>query len=440
MGPGEPSRTEGPSQGWQVSAGGAAGAIGLLLVALGLLIGRADVAVFGLPMALSLLRGLSTAPRARPRVTVGRISHDPPTRGVRQTVTVDPAAGVEAVRLRIASRGFETAEVLVGVPERRTIELEALTARTGRQDFFRIDHVALGPDLVVVSDPEQLGPTPLLLKPGADRVDSLPLPFQLQGLTGSHGSRRPGEGGEFRDVAEFTPGDRLRRIDWKSTARRGSSRSGADLLYVRRTFATADAHVIIVVDPYDVVGPDVATWSTGAILPQHATSLDIARVVAVSLARHYIEQGDRVGLVDLGKSRRLVLPAGGRRHFDRLVHHIAVAEAGTDATPHRRAPKIPGGALVVMLSSFLDDDPARLAALWRKHGHRVLAVDVLPYPLTDFLSPEAALAFRMVMMERADRIALMEMGGVDVVVWDTAQDVPGPREKLAAMARQGRRY
>ena len=45
--------------------------------------------------------------------------------------------------------------------------------------------------------------------------------------------------------------DRLRRIDWKATARRGQN---AGDLYVRRTAALADATVLIVLDSRDDVG------------------------------------------------------------------------------------------------------------------------------------------------------------------------------------------
>ena len=93
------------------------------------------------------------------------------------------------------------------------------------------------------------------------RSASLPLPRRLQAMTGSHESARIGDGGEFRDIHPFTAGDRLRRIDWKATARRGQS--AADL-YVRRTNALADATVLIVMDSRDDVGEQVAEWSRNA--------------------------------------------------------------------------------------------------------------------------------------------------------------------------------
>ena len=76
-------------------------------------------------------------------------------------------------------------------------------------------------------------------------------------------------------------------------------------LYVRRTFATADATVMLVIDSRDQIGPRVATWGDAARLREdESTSLDIARHAAISLARQYVSAGDRVGLEDLGKLRR----------------------------------------------------------------------------------------------------------------------------------------
>ena len=75
-----------------------------------------------------------------------------------------------------------------------------------------------------------------IVAPRRAAIGSLPLPRRLQGLTGAHESARAGDGGDFRDIHPFTAGDRLRRIDWKATARRGQN--AADL-YVRRTAALA---------------------------------------------------------------------------------------------------------------------------------------------------------------------------------------------------------
>ena len=140
-------------------------------------------------------------------------------------------------------------------------------------------------------------------------------------------------------------------------------------LYVRRTFATADATMMLVVDSRDEVGPRVATWNDSSALGEReASSLDIARVAAASTARHYLDAGDRVGLEDLGRLRRPVPPAGGRRQLDRLVRRLALAQPVGEPTERKRVPRLPSGALIIVFSTLLDDDPARLAATGAARG------------------------------------------------------------------------
>ena len=144
-------------------------------------------------------------------------------------------------------------------------------------------------------------------RPSGASIGWLPLPRRLQGLTGSHESARAGDGGDFRDVHPFTAGDRLRRIDWKATARRGQN---AGDLYVRRTAALADATVLIVLDSRDDVGEQVAEWSRNTAGHKGISALDVAREAASSIAAGYIQAGDRVGFQDLSSRSRMIAHAG----------------------------------------------------------------------------------------------------------------------------------
>nr|WP_239579853.1 DUF58 domain-containing protein [Microlunatus panaciterrae] len=287
-----------------------------------------------------------------------------------------------------------------------------------------------------------------MVLPAAKPLRQLPLPFRLQGLTGAHNSRRAGDGGDLHDINLFQPGDRLRRIDWRVTARRGQTPAAAGPgsarltdLYVRRTFATADATVMLVLDSRDEVGPDISNWSGATEVRQdQATSLDVAREAAASLARRFLDGGDRVGLEDLGRMRRPVPPAGGRQQLRRLVHHLALAQPEGEPKPRRRAPRLPSGALIIVFSTFLDDDVARLAWLWRQSGHRVIAVDVLPRLEGGSLPPRLHTAYRIIRMERGDRLRALAGTGVELVHWEGDPDGNGSTENvqvsLMALARR----
>ena len=169
--------------------------------------------------------------------------------------------------------------------------------------------------------------------------------------------------------------------------------------------------------------------------PEDATSLDVAREAAASVAQQLVAVGDRVGLDDLGARRRPVAPAGGRRQLARIVHSLALTRPEGEARTRVRPPQLPSGALVVVFSTFLDDDAAQAAGWWRRAGHRVVAVDVLPRVRETTLSDQERLALRLVSIERADRLAALTAAGVELVPWAGGD----PSVELALLARQSHR-
>ncbi len=427
---------------------------GAALLVVGGVLGRPDVAVLGAPLVAAAGWGWLRRPRGggiRPSLrSPGDADPGTPAESLRTGEVVAvldlPAqAGVETVRLRVHAPGHRPAEAVVGARRDRTLRLSLDTVRTGRLEVFPVDYAASGPEDAVRSAPLSLPARVVTLLPRTRPLRELPLPFRLQGLTGGHDSRRTGDGGDLRDISLFAPGDRLRRIDWRVTARRaGSSPSGSPAgpgaqlteLYVRRTFATADATVMLVIDSRDEVGPDVATWGDlDQPRQDEATSLDIAREAAASLAQHYLERGDRVGMEDLGRFRAPVVPAGGRRHLHRLLQRLVLAQPDGNPSRRVRPPHVPSGALVVLFSTFLDDEAATMSVLWRSSGHRVVAVDVLPVPDTGALRPMQEVAFQILRLERAERLRELAQAGIEVVRWEGDGTEPDAAVALAALAR-----
>ena len=410
---------------------------GLLLA--GVLLGRPDVAALGVAPLLIAACGWSSRPTGALEVELRAAEELTADRELTAPVRITAPPGARALRLRVSSPGTEPDEAVVALPAgaARDLTLATTSVRTGENVLFRVDATGLGPGATTASSRVSVGPATVLVLPGREGMGPLPLPRRLQGLVGPHPSRRIGDGTELHDVAPFGPGDRLRRIDWRTSARRGMHGGQLQELYVRRTQADADATVMLVVDSRDEVGPDVMTWA-GAypVLRSDPTSLDAARQAAASLARAYLTQGDRVGLEDLGRRQRPVPPSGGRRHLDRIVRRLALCAPDPTVRPRRRAPILPSGSLVVVLSTFLDDDAMALALTWRHSGHRVVAVDVLPPLRTSHLRTRMLLAHRMVEMQRSDRLTMLRRGGVDVVRW--APDGPPPSggpARMAALAR-----
>lgn len=435
---------------WRVSQTAVAyGVAAGLLLALGVVAGRADVAVLGVPAAGMVVWGWLRRPNvaAAARIVGARSPARPGE--VAALLEFEAPAGADAAWVRVEAPGHSALHALVRPDAERSIRVSIESVRTGRFRMFAGGWLGIGAGGMTRAAPAVIGGTIVTLVPRIRALRELPLPFRLQGLTGGHDSRRAGDGGDLRDVNLFTPGDRLRRIDWRVTARRAvhgpatadgaASRPQLTDLYVRRTFATADASVMLVVDSRDEVGPDVTAW--GARLParhDEATSLDLAREAAASLARHYLDQGDRVGMVDLGRTRGPVAPAGGRRHLHRLTQRLVRSEPEGDPFGRVRPPQIPSGALIVLFSTFLDDLSVTTAIIWRHSGHRVLAVDVLPKPVPDYLPPAERVAFEIFRLEREERLRNLARSGVELIPWEGSAASRSANEasvRLAALSR-----
>src|SRR5665648_880060 len=197
-------------------------------------------------------------------------------------------------------------------------------------------------------------------------------------------------------VPPFLPGDSIRQVDWKVTARRSPN---LEQLYVRRTMALGEAAVVLVVDSRDDVGPDGPDAAPRRrVRPDDATSLDLARQAAMTVAEGYLAVGDRVAVEDLGVRRRGLRPGTGRRQLDRVVQQLALLRPEGDPRRRIRPPRVSAGSLVYVFSTFLDAEAADMARAWRRMGQGVIAVDVLPNVRTRGLDARQWLAIRLIRM------------------------------------------
>ncbi|HEY5320729.1 MAG TPA: DUF58 domain-containing protein [Galbitalea sp.] len=408
----------------------------LLLAGGGLLFQRPELVLIAVPVILSLALAWYRRPGGAPLVTVGTAIAPAGTRNaVRYDLGLDLPAGVDAVSLRLQARGLARYDLVVDADTAKRLTGEITLAHSGPQEVLRVDYSLLGAQGGFIASPAAGPRSRRIISPRMVALRRLPLPLRMFGLAGGHDSARPGDGGEFRDVSKFTPGDRLRRIDWKVTARRAQAPGD---LYVRRSFATADATALLVLDNRDDVGELVSKWEQDAAHFDNPTSLDGAREAASAIASAYIKAGDRVGYQDLAGTNRVIAPGGGQRQLHRLLPAIARAEPLGAPRRRVRAPIVPAGAIVYVISTFLDDEAARLAELWRSSGHRVVAVDVLPPTPTAGLGREKHTALRIITMERQDRIAALHAVGVDLVEWYSDRGI-SPESQLSVLVRTSRR-
>lgn len=427
--------------------------VAALSLGLGLALGRADVVLTGTALTLSLVLALAGGgQRGSPRATTTSPSLVEQGRPLPVQVTVSGLQGAQLGTVLLphgdgaphgCTRTFASGssvgdDVGDGDGDGRVLRASAQGVGWGRILLSRPDLLVVSPDALLAHGPVAGVERTCRVLPGIETVQPGPLPPRAAGVVGAHRTRRPGDGTDLLDVREFTPGDRVRRIDWRVTARRGT-------LHVRRTATDADADVVLCMDTRMDLQPDAATWglpsaSGSGAAACRGSSLDLAVRSAVSVASAYLRHGDRVALVDLARPRTSVRAGSGRRQLLRIRMQASRVEVAHDASRLMLRPSaVPVGAVVVVISPFVDPAIAELTVALRRRGADVLAVDVLPRQLrTDASRPHARDALRLQLAERADILTGLDRRGIAVLAWDPASF--GPRLHRIARARsRGRR-
>jgi uncharacterized protein (DUF58 family) len=401
--------------------------LGVGLIAVGGLLHRVELVLFGAPLLISTLLALTTPVSGLPKVLVRPLPRTAEVGEATTAVTVDPATGTELLAVRLPAPGRPAGLGPVHLLPSSTAPVVVRLRREAWGDGvdLRADHLFAGPDALVVYGPVTGVERGRVVLPPVHSLPAGLLPARAAGLVGAHRARRPGDSVELRDIRAFQPGDRLRRIDWRVSLRSSPilGSAGGHTLHVREHHAEADADVMLALDTRVDVGAEVADWSTGieGSTTRPGGSLDTAVRAAASLAAGYLRQGDRVGLADLGRPQLGVRPGIGRRQLLRLRNQLVVCarSAGWAQRPVLNRQQVPHGALVVVFSPFLDDEVVEVAVHAARRGNLVLAVDVLPAALRpDPETPWGSSALRVIALEHATRLGAMKQHGIAVVPWD----------------------
>jgi len=190
-------------------------------------------------------------------------------------------------------------------------------------------------------------------------------------FAGEYKSTFKGSGMEFVDVREYLPGDDIRSIDWKVTARVGRP-------YVKKFVEERELTVILCVD----------ASGSGYFGTRARFKLEQAAQVAATLAFSAVNNNDKVGLLFFtDRVERFVPARKGRQHVMRLIRDILMfrpSHRGTDPAAalefvmrilkHR--------AIVFLLSDFMgpgfSPDSVRIPLGIAARRHDLVAI-----PITD---------------------------------------------------------
>ncbi|WP_289155076.1 DUF58 domain-containing protein [uncultured Salipiger sp.] len=233
-------------------------------------------------------------------------------------------------------------------------------------------------------------------------------------LNGRHASRLRGRGLNFEELRDYLPGDDVRAIDWKVTARTGAP-------HVRVMTEERDRPALLVVDQ---------RMSMFFGTRHNMKSVTAAEAAAMTAFR-ILDQGDRVGGIVFGDEVLAeIRPQRSRAALNRFL--TALADAG--ALLHAEAPNVtPIGLtqvlrsvariarrnhLIVVLSDFdgIDAETERVVAALARHN------DLILVPVTDPSAGELPPGLRLIVTDGALQAEI-----------DTGS--AGPRQGLAEMSR-----
>ena len=205
-------------------------------------------------------------------------------------------------------------------------------------------------------------------------------------LAGVHPSPYYGSSVEHADHRPYSPGDELRRIDWKLLAK-------SDRHFIRLFEEQTNTRLTLVVD----ASASMARVPQDNAAAQPPDKLRYAASLAAGLAYLAVKQNDAVGLALCDHQLRTHVPARGTaRHYRLLLEHLESAQPGVDtrlAPPlHELAGRLRSRGVVVLISDLLDE-PAELAQALdhlRHKRHEVIVIQLIDPRERDFPFTEVA--------------------------------------------------
>jgi uncharacterized protein (DUF58 family) len=308
--------------------------------------------------------------------------------------------------------------------EEKTIPLRVRCTTWGLHGVGMIEARARDPLRLVVWEDRLDRLQEIKTYPRPETLNTILAPVETQAFSGSEVSRVKGDGIEYADIREYVPGDRLRAINWRASARRGS-------LIVNERHPERNTDVVLFVDSFaDVRGTDRST-------------LEDAVRAAATLATRYLERRDRVGLVAFGGILSWLRPGMGVTQRYRLIETLletGVAPTYTWRDVNLIPPRIlPPKSLVVALTPLVDTRFVTALENLRARGFDLVVVEIDPVVLVEPGRSEIeGLAYRLWLLEREvlrERLARL---GIGIARWSDEMSLEAAIEGVRTYRRHAR--
>jgi uncharacterized protein (DUF58 family) len=394
--------------------------VGLLIYALliaGLIATNGSMLALIVPLLVYLAAGAIWGP-AEARLRVARTmttdhASDGSSIRVHLVVTNEGQAGEEVLIEDVVPEGLEVVEgstqLLLPMPGGATAELNySVRARRGAHTFPGV-HVAVGEalDLFHAHTAEQ-SPQALHVVPRVQRLRRLALrPQRTLAHTGPFPARRGGPGVEFYGVREYQPGDPLRWVDWRASARHPES------MYTIEFEQECTAEVGLILD----VRERVYASADRPALFEHAIQ------AAASLADTLLGEGNRVGLLLFGSLIDWTIPGYGKVQRERILQTLSTAVLGgfLDQLEHLPTRLFPPRSQIVLVSPLSRGDQHMLTTM-RAYGYPILVVSPNPVSLEPREDDRwSQLAIRIAQLERTLLLRKLLAAGIPVLDWSVEQ-------------------
>ncbi len=241
-----------------------------------------------------------------------------------------------------------------------------------------------------------------------------PFPLRPQHTLHSAGpipARLAGSGANFWGVREYHPGDPLRRLDWRLTARHPGQ-------FFTKEFEQEEiADIGLILD---------ARRKTDLRMGEDSLFEHSVRAAA-SLAEVFLRQGNRVSLLVYRKHVVNVFPGYGKmqlHHILRTLAQVTPEEGGSfDGLQFLPLRMFSSHSLIVILSPLAADD-WRLFPRLRAYGYQVLLISPDPLDYARRMLPTdrtTQLARRLTRIERQLEIGRITQLWIPVIDWQVNQ-------------------
>ncbi len=297
----------------------------------------------------------------------------------------------------------------------KTLDLEyAVKAKRGIYDFSPVkitatDYLELFEKKLTLEAPAKL-----LILPHVLALHAIPIrPLRTHGFAGPIPSRKVGSGVNFLGIRDYQPGDPLRRINWRVSARH------TDEIFSNEFEQERIADIGIILDARQQSDVEVSTGNL----------FEYSVQATASLADAFLADGNRVGLLIYGRGLESTFPGYGKIQRQRILQSLGRARTGSSyafkSLENLPTRFFPSGSQIVLVSPLEREDIPVLVQL-RALGYEVMVVspDPISFEASHYRQEKVAiLATRIARVERSMLLRSLQRVGITVVNWQVERSL-----------------